>query len=118
MLEDHADVAAVNGEMTHGVAVDADGAGVRLDEAGDGAQQRGLAAPARSEQGEELPLLDSQMHVIEHRRLAEALGDTLDLDDAHWATTFIGPQRLGGEEARWPKGTFLLWTKGDISTLR
>src|SRR3546814_17239334 len=48
---------------------------VEIDEAGDGAQQRGLAAAARPEQAEELALPDGDRHGIERRHAAVARSD-------------------------------------------
>ena len=47
-------------------------------EAGDHAQQRGLAAARRTEEADELALLDVERDVVERREGAEALGDALD----------------------------------------
>ena len=41
-------------------------------EAGDAAQQRGLAASGRAEQGEEVAILDRQAHAVERRAVALA----------------------------------------------
>src|SRR3546814_2388157 len=56
---------------------------VEIDEAGDGAQQRGLAAAARPEQAEELTLPEGDRHGIERRHAAVALRRVAHVDRAH-----------------------------------
>src|SRR5262245_11712432 len=64
---------------------DAPGA-LRL-EAGDDAQQRGLAAAGGPEQADELALGDRQADVAQRREASEVLGDSLDADRA--AATWV-----------------------------
>ena len=61
---------------------------VDLDEPGDGAQQRALAAAARAEQNEELALLDLERDVVDDRMRLIPLGDLVECD-GHGA--FPGP---------------------------
>ena len=61
---------------------------VDLDEPGDGAQQRALAAAARAEQHEELALLDLERDVVDDRMRLIPLGDLVECD-GHGA--FPGP---------------------------
>jgi hypothetical protein len=57
--------------------------GVRCVEAGHHAQQRGLAAPGRAEQAEELAGLDAQADIVDGGEVAEAPGDVSDLEQSH-----------------------------------
>src|SRR5439155_15712539 len=68
-------------------AVDEHGAGVWLFEAGDDAQQGGLAAAAGAEQGGQRPGRDVHGHVAQHRGGAEGLVDLGD-GDGHQAFSF------------------------------
>src|SRR5436190_9887046 len=52
-------------------------AGVRLDDVQDGADERGLARPVRTQQAEDLAAFDLQRYSIERDGLAEALGDAV-----------------------------------------
>ena len=91
-------------------AVDEDAAVVREVEAGDHAQERRLAAPARSEQAHELALGDVEVERLHGVRPHEAPVDALDLDEArvrlvsHAATLLIGrgPRRCGGSGSARP----------------
>ena len=67
------------------------------DEAGDDAQQRGLAAAGRAEQGHELAGLDGQGDVVDGQRLAVADGQLFDVERAR-----RGPGRgREGNSALW-----------------
>ena len=83
VLEHHADASPMRRGAPHVLAVHPDLAPVRGHEAGDGAQQGGLPAPARTEEGEELAVPDAQIHRIEGGDLAVVLADRDELDDAH-----------------------------------
>ena len=50
-------------------------------EAGQHAQERGLAAAGRAQQGEELALVDVEADIVDGVDVAELLGDVLDLDE-------------------------------------
>ena len=94
-LEHHGDLAGPRRQPGHGVAVDEDIALGRLVQAGDGAQQRRLAAPRRAEQDEVLALLGRQVDAVDgpDRAVAAAtaergpavvlLDQVPDLDDRH-----------------------------------
>ena len=60
-LEDHADVALVGGHPHDVRTADGDTAGVRLLEAGGHAQRRGLPAPGRAEQTDQLARLEGEI---------------------------------------------------------
>src|SRR5439155_13800019 len=73
-LEDHPDVTLVGRDVDPARGVE-DGAVAERDlpllrrlEAGDATERRRLAAPARSEQDEELALLDLESEVVDRRR--------------------------------------------------
>ena len=69
-------VGPVKGGLADDVdAVEEDPALVRLLEAGDHPQRRGLAAPARAEQSEERAAVDLEVQVAHRHEVAEALGD-------------------------------------------
>ena len=72
-------------------AVEQDAAGVRPLEAGDQAQQRGLAAARGTEQGEELALINVERQMIDDRGTAEAFGQ--DFDAQQRTLIGIGPRR-------------------------
>src|SRR6185312_6375989 len=59
---------------------------VRRFEAGDDAQQRGLAAARWAEDGEELAVLDLEGDLVDRGNRAEALGDAVDLQQRRHAT--------------------------------
>ena len=76
VLEHHADVALVRGDPRQVAArrprcCPVSGA----QQAGDDAQQRGLAAAGRAEQRDELAAADREAELAQHRRAAEALRD-------------------------------------------
>ena len=94
MLEYEAD-AAVAGRNAGDVAtVQRNAAVVDLDEAGDGAQQRALAAAARAEQHEELALLDLERDVVDDRQRLIPLGDLVERD-GHGAFPWPGAGERG-----------------------
>jgi hypothetical protein len=84
LLEDHPDPALLGlhpdawpGDDT---AAHGDRPGVRVLEARDHPQQRGLARPARPEQRDDLPALHAQARAVDRRQLAERAGQPLRLD--------------------------------------
>ena len=79
-LEHHRDVALLRGEVRDIAAGEPDGAGRGLLEAGDGAQERGLAAAGRAEDRDELARRDGEVDAMQHRRRAVADVEVLDLD--------------------------------------
>jgi hypothetical protein len=83
VLEDHADVALVGRHGRHVVAVEEDAPAFGCVEAGDAAQQRGLAAAAGAQQREEAAVLDDQVQVLQDRLLVEALDEVLDAYGGH-----------------------------------
>ncbi|ESQ67962.1 hypothetical protein PA15_0306525 [Pseudomonas aeruginosa HB15] len=62
------------------LAVEADLAAVRLVEAGEHAQEGGLAAPGRAEEGEEFAGVDRQADIVDGGEVAEAAGHVADLE--------------------------------------
>jgi len=87
VLEHHGHVPAARGDPGHVAAADLDGAGGRGLEPGDGAQQGGLAAAGRAEQGEELPVVDAQVQAVDRPHPS---GELLDQRAEH----DLGHQRL------------------------
>jgi hypothetical protein len=79
-LEDGVDRPLVCRHRRHVDAVEQDPAGGRLLEAGDHPQRGRLAAPRRTDQGEELAGLDVQVQVVDGRRVPEVLAQTGELD--------------------------------------
>ena len=87
-LEDQADVALVDGHVVDTLPADHDLATGDVDEPGDGAQDRRLAAAGRSEQRDEAALSDRQREVA-HR-------DELAIGDFNAAELDRGAARPGG----------------------
>ena len=79
-LEDETDPPLLHRQPRRVVVAEANPAAVGGLEAGDDAQQRGLAAAGRSEQRDELARRDRQVDRREDRLVAEALADAGDLD--------------------------------------
>src|SRR4051794_1702455 len=81
LLEHHA---AVWPGAVHPPTVDLDRTGFGLDEAAHDVQQRALAAAARADDGDELPVSHGEALDVEHRQtaavLAEALADSGGLE--------------------------------------
>ena len=80
VLEDQRRRAAVGADAAQGPAAQPDLAFGGLDEPGDHAQDRGLAAARGAEEGEELPFRDGQVDVAHGREGAEALRHTVELE--------------------------------------
>ena len=77
-LEHDADIAPVRRHMSDVAPGKRDRASVRRREAGDGAQQGGLAAAGWAEQGDQLAAPDREIDAIEHGGRAEALRNGAD----------------------------------------
>ena len=88
ILEHHADVALVRGHIVDAVFAKVEIAALDGVKAGDHAQQRGLAAAGRSQQGEELALFNVQGHTVQRGKIAVALDSIFDDDFvAHFSTS-------------------------------
>ena len=74
-------------------AVDGDGAGGRAVEAGDEAQERGLAAAGGADEDHELAVLDVERDVADDLGVAEGLGDVREGDAGHQSGPAAGRQR-------------------------
>ena len=83
ILEGHADAAMFGIDLGHVFAADDDLAGIRLDDAGDEAQQHGLAGAGGAEEHEGLAVGDIERQVVEHGLALVALGDVLQLQRGH-----------------------------------
>ena len=81
LLEHRVDVALVRRDVGHVDAFEHDTPARRPLEAGDHLQQRGLAAPRRSEQGEELTAPDGEVGPVDGHERAELLAHTVEDDD-------------------------------------
>ena len=77
-LEHHVGRPPIGRHAREILAVEQDVAGIRPLETGDHPQQRGLAAPGRSEQREELAGINVERQPIDGGESAEALGQTID----------------------------------------
>ena len=64
LLEHHADLALLHGNMLHRRTADQHRPAVGKDEPGDGAEQCGLAAAGRPQQSEELTVREHQRHIV------------------------------------------------------
>ena len=83
VLERHADVARLGADADDRAAVDLDVAGIGLVHAGDQAQQDRLAGAGSAEDHDRLAALDAERDALEHRLLAESLGDLVEHEIAH-----------------------------------
>ncbi len=90
-LKHHIDRPPIRRHLREIDAVEQDAAGIRLFEAGDQPQQRGLAAAGRSEQRKELALVDVERKLIDGGEAAEALAQALDAQQRLRGA--IGPRR-------------------------
>jgi hypothetical protein len=79
-LEHHAHRAPLRRAVGEVFAVEQDATAVGHFEAGDRAQERGLAATRRTEKGEELAGLDADVDVVDGGEITETAGDVLDLE--------------------------------------
>src|SRR5436309_1752185 len=78
VLEDRVRVPRVRRHVGHVAAGKLDAAAVRPLEAGDEAEQRRLAGAGRPEEGEELALVDDEVHARHREDRAVALADALE----------------------------------------
>src|SRR3546814_764319 len=79
VLEDQRGRPLVRPDAAHVAPADAHGALGGLEEAGDGAQDRRLAAARGAEEAEELAVFDLEICVLNRRELAEANRDVIEL---------------------------------------
>ena len=80
VLEDEADIALVDRHVVDAAAADRDLAARNVDQPGDRAQDRRLAAAGRPEQGDEAALLDGKRKVAHGGELAVGNADIVQLD--------------------------------------
>ena len=97
VLKHQADAALARGDVRDVAAVQGDAPVIDAGEPGDGAQQRALAAAARSQQHEELAVADVEGDVVDDRRAAVVLGDLVE-DDGHGADATGGAVRASLSE--------------------
>ena len=86
-LEDHRDPAGAGWGVVHALAADQNLSRRRPLQPRDHAKQRGLAAPRRAEQHEELTLANREVHVVDRIELPESFAEVTNLDAGHrlWA---------------------------------
>src|SRR5262249_10927153 len=82
--------------VEHRLAGDLDRTGVGGFEAGQAAQNRGLAAARRPEQRERVALGDLERHAVDRDEIAEALGQIADTDEGQGAAHVSREARGGG----------------------
>ena len=99
ILEDEADVAFADGDVVDTLAADEDVPGRGDFEAGDHAEDGGLAAAAGTEQRHEFAFLDGKADVIDGGGVAEILGDAFQFDAHAASRPLAGPAAV----ARWPR---------------
>src|SRR5262249_8324635 len=80
VLEDECRRSLVGADAPHVLAADPDRAFGRIEKAGDGAQDRRLAATRRAQETEELPVPDLERRRLHGDEIAEADGDGIELD--------------------------------------
>ena len=81
VLEDRADVALVRFQMLDGCVIEADFAGGRVLEAGDHSESCGLAAAGRSEEREELAVVERERDGVDGEVAGEAFRDAAKFED-------------------------------------
>ena len=74
---------ALGGTLFTTLVADQDLAGGDLLQAGDHAQQRGLAAAGRTDQDDELAVVDGDVHAVDHLVAPEGLAHLPELDRSH-----------------------------------
>ena len=79
-LEHHADISLVRRRQDHFGVAEADTARVGPVEAGDGHQQRGLARPRRSQQGQKLAAFNFEVDRIQRVHLTVTLGQVANVN--------------------------------------
>ena len=83
LLEDHADVALAGRDVRDVAPVEDDPALGDALQAGEAAQQRGLAAARGAEQRDEVALIDAKVDVVQDRVVAKALDHALEFNVGH-----------------------------------
>ena len=92
VLEHHRDVAVLGRHAGHVLAADLDGALVDVLESGEHAQRGALARTGRSDQDDELAVVDVEVERV-NRELVRTLvdaGGVLVSDCSHWSFSFLG----------------------------
>ena len=90
ILEHHADVARARRQVVDRLAADTHSARRRLNETGDHAQRRRLAATRRAEQDDELALCDVEIDVLDDVDVVVALAQPFERDARHGARAVTG----------------------------
>ncbi len=79
-LEHHREAALGFRDVVDPAALDQDVAGGRVVEAGDQAQQGGLAAAGRADEDDEFTVGDFEVDAVDHRHFAEGFADAVELE--------------------------------------
>ena len=83
-LEHHAEAAVARLQVVDHFPVDTDFTGARVLETGDHAQRRGLAAAGRSDEDDELAVLDDEVQILHRLDRAEGFFQIAQLDTRHF----------------------------------
>jgi hypothetical protein len=75
VLKDHPQLAKTRGDIGYVLSVHPNRSVVRLDEAGNDTQGRGLPAAGRAQKGDKLPGFDIQREIFQSNGLAESLAE-------------------------------------------
>src|SRR5262249_24871360 len=67
---------------------------------GDAVEERGLARPVRSDEADDVPLVDDEGHVLVGHEAAEAFGDGGELEEGRHGQAAHPSQRRHGSERR------------------
>ena len=102
LLKDGVDRAKVRRNADHRAAVDADFARGRLDEPGNASQQRGFAAAAGAQKGDELAPPDLERHPGESPHGAISLDEAVDDDHIGCHVALISAGAFGGAVGYFP----------------
>ena len=104
VLEHHADAAQIGRQPGHVGAADLHPAAIGRLQAGNDAQQRGLARTAGPQQRKELAAADLEAYAVDGANCAEALLDRLDAQDGLVAHPAQTPAIISAAMCRAPSG--------------
>ena len=90
-LEHDADIPVLDGHVGNVPVLDPDGAGNRVNKAGNGAQSGGLSAARGAKEGKELPLAHIHIDIVQGLKVPESDQDIVELDHflIHAAAPFL-----------------------------
>src|SRR6185437_4025146 len=99
-LEDHRDVAILRGYVVDPAVADVDVARRGLFEAGDQAQRGALATARRTDENQELLVVDLNRQIVDRADLAENLADVVEGHSRHWDLLHTKYVTHGGGQPR------------------